>query len=70
MSLSLEPGTCSCGCSSTSWYGDICRSDDRKKKKAAEQAGAGEDKGHEDGGKGDEGDGGDGKAYEGEGKVN
>jgi hypothetical protein len=43
------------------------RSDDRKEKKAKEQAEAGEDKGYEGDGKGDEGDG---KAYEGEGKVN
>jgi hypothetical protein len=43
------------------------RSDDRKEKKAKEQAEPGEDKGYEGGGKGDEGDG---KAYEGEEKVN
>jgi hypothetical protein len=43
------------------------RSDDRKEKKAKEQAEAGEDKAYEGGGKGDEGDG---KAYEGEEKVN
>jgi hypothetical protein len=42
------------------------RSDDRKERKAAEEAEAGEDKGYEGGGKEDEGDG---KADEGEGKV-
>lgn len=41
-------------------------SDERKEKKTAEEAEAGEDKGYEGGGKGDEGDG---KAYDGEVKV-